>query len=128
MNENTNTTTMTSRQHYEAIAKGVVSEATQQWAAAQLAKIEERAAKNREKPSKKALENEPLKKALLQHLSNESPNKLTEAELGEALNVSHNKAGSLVRQLVAEGIVSSEEAKIPKIGKRKVYFVEKEGE
>ncbi len=120
---NTNTT-MTARQHYEAIANGSISEATIEWAKAQIEKLDARNAKRASTPSKTAIANAPLKEAIYNYLV-ENDGKFTEAELGAVIEATHNKAGSLVRQLVAEGKVNVEEVKIPKVGKRKAYFISK---
>ena len=117
-------TKMTARDYYNAIANGNTSEEIQNWAKAQIEKLDARNAARAAKPSKTALANAPLKEAIVTYLS-ENEGKFTEPMLGDALGMTHNKAGSLVRQLVAEGRVSAEEAKIPKVGKRKVYFIAK---
>lgn len=122
MTSTTNTTTMTTRDHLNAIINGTITSDTQNWAKSQLEKLDARNLKRASKPSKTAIANQPLKEALLAYLG-ANDGKYTEAELGALLEVTHNKAGSLARQLVAEGLVQQEEVKIPKIGKRKVYFV-----
>lgn len=114
--------TMTTRNYFEAIAAGNVDDAVKEWAKGQIEKLDARNAKRAATPSKTAIANAPLKEALLSYLS-ENEGKFTEAELGKVIDASHNKAGSLVRQLVAEGKVNVEEVKIPKVGTRKAYFV-----
>ena len=113
---------MTTRNYLEAIAAGKVDDAVKEWAKGQIEKLDSRNAKRAATPSKTAIANAPLKEAIFKYLS-ENDGKFTEAELGVVIEASHNKAGSLARQLVAEGKVSVEEVKIPKIGKRKAYFV-----
>lgn len=115
-------TKMTTRDYLTVIANGKTSEDVQAWAKTQIEKLDARNAARAAKPSKTAIENAPLKEAIVTYLT-ENEGKFTEPMLGDALGMSHNKAGSLVRQLVAEGKVSAEEAKIPKVGKRKVYFI-----
>jgi len=114
---------MTTRQHLEAIANGTISGLTRDWARGQIEKLDARNSKRKEKPTKTALENAPIKATILDYLTENKGNKYTEVELGAVVEATHNKAGSLVRQLVAEGKVSVEETKIPKVGKRKVYFI-----
>lgn len=114
--------TMTNRDHLNAIVNGIITADTQEWAKAQLQKMDSRNAKRAATPSKTALANAPLKEAILAYLT-DNDGKFTEVELGTAVDTTHNKAGSLVRQLVAEGKVNVEEVKIPKVGKRKAYFV-----
>lgn len=115
---------MTTRDHLNAIINGNISTETVEWAKAQIVSLDKRNAKRAEKPSKTAVANAPLKEAIYNYLV-ENDGKFTEAELGSVIESTHNKAGSLVRQLVAEGKVSVEEIKIPKVGKRKAYFVAK---
>ena len=110
--------TMTTRNYFEAIAEGRMNDEIKAWAAGQIEKLDARNAKR----AKTAIANAPLKEAIFKYLS-ENDGKFTEAELGAVIESTHNKAGSLVRQLVAEGKVSVEEVKIPKVGKRKAYFI-----
>lgn len=70
-------------------------------------------------------ENAPIRAAIVETLNADGCNGLTETELGEALEITHNKAGAIARGLVKDGLISVEERKSPKIGKRKVYFIEK---
>lgn len=112
---------MTNREFLNAVINANVSEEIKEYAKAAIEKLDTRNASRNSKPSKVQLENAPIKEALLNHLRGTSE-KLTEMDLGLVLNVTHNKAGSLARQLVAEGLVLMEEVKIPKVGKRKVYF------
>ena len=88
----------------------------------QIEKLDARNATRNSKPSKTQLENAPIKEALLNYLTTNG-GQYTEAELGAALDITHNKAGALARQLVAEGKATSAEVKFPKVGKRKVYFI-----
>lgn len=117
------TTKMTTRDHLTIVEKSNLPEATRLWARAQLEALDRRNAKRAEKPSKTAEANAPIKATILDYLTENKGNKYTEAELGAVIEATHNKAGSLVRQLVAEGKVSVEEIKIPKVGKRKAYYV-----
>lgn len=112
------------REVLNAIVNGTMDADIQEWAKAQIEKMDARNAKRTSKPSKTAIANAPIKEALVKYLS-ENDGKFTEMELGTALEVTHNKAGSLARQLVKENIVKTEEVKIPKVGTRKVYFIEK---
>ena len=131
MNENTTTsTTINSRQAIE-VAIAAIGESNPPATAklnAMLAQMDKRNAKVKEKraekPSKNAVANAPIKDAIYQHLVDNKGKRFTEADLGVVINSTHNKAGSLVRQLVTEGKVKSDSQKFPKIGDRKVYFVE----
>jgi hypothetical protein len=113
---------MTNREFYLAISTADVTDEIKQFALSAIEKLDARNASRSEKPSKTQLENAPIKEAIVKHLT-ECGSALTEADLGVAIGVSHNKAGSLARQLVAEGKLSVGEVKLPKVGKRKVYSV-----
>ena len=116
---------MTKREFYTAISTAeTLPEEIKTFALSEIAKIDDRNAKRVNKPSKTALANIPLKEAIFKYLS-ENDGKYTEAELGTVIEATHNKAGALVRQLVKEGKVSVEEIKVPKVGKRKAYFIAK---
>lgn len=113
---------MTNREFYTAIVEGKLTTEVQEFASSAIKKLDNRNANRSNKPSKTQLENAPIKQALLDHLIATNC-AFTEAELGVALNITHNKAGALARQLVAEGLVKADEVKIPKVGKRKVYSI-----
>jgi predicted HTH transcriptional regulator len=111
---------MTNREFFTAIIEGKLTDEVKEFAEAARKKLDDRNATRSSKPSKTQLENAPIKQALLEFLA-ANDGKYTEGELGEKLNITHNKAGALARQLVAEGKVVSAEVKLPKVGKRKVY-------
>ena len=113
---------MTNREFYTAISEGKLTDEIKEFAVASLEKLDARNATRNSKPSKTQLENAPIKEALLKYLS-ENDGQFTEGDLGAALDITHNKAGALARQLVAEGKVTSAEVKLPKVGKRKVYSI-----
>ena len=113
---------MTNREFYTIIANSNLADDVKAFATTSLEKLDARNANRSAKPSKTQLENAPIKEALLSYLST-NDGQFTETQLGEALSITHNKAGSLARQLVAEGKVASAEIKLPKVGKRKVYSI-----
>lgn len=113
---------MTNRDFYTAIINGTLTDEVKEFATSAIAKLDARNANRSAKPSKTQVENAPIKQALLDHLT-ATNGAFTEGELGEALNITHNKAGALARQLVAEGLATSAEVKFPKVGKRKVYSI-----
>ena len=113
---------MLQREFYTAIVNGTMNEEVMAFAAEAIAKMDARNEARKAKPSKTAIENAPIKEAILTHLT-EVGNAMTETDLGLALDITHNKAGALARQLVAEGKLTVEEVKIPKVGKRKAYKI-----
>ena len=113
---------MTNREFYTSISSGIINDEIKEFAVEAIEKLDARNANRSSKPSKAQLENAPIKQAILDFLSTNS-GEFTEGQLGEAIGVTHNKAGSLARQLVAEGKVVSTEIKLPKVGKRKAYSI-----
>ena len=113
---------MTNREFYVAVSKGEVNAEIMEFAVSAIEKLDVKNATRASKPSKTQLANAPIKEALLSYLT-ENKGQYTEAELGVALDITHNKAGALARQLVADGVVTSAEVKLPKVGKRKVYSI-----
>lgn len=113
---------MTNREFFTAISEGKLTDEIKEFAVAAIEKLDNRNANRSNKPTKAQLENAPIKQALLEYLTS-NDGQYTEGDLGTALGVTHNKAGALARQLVAEGKVTSAEVKFPKIGKRKVYSI-----
>ena len=95
-------------------------------ASARIAKLDAanaaRKAKASSKPSKTALENEPIKAASLAHLA-DMTEPLSAAELGEALDITTAKAASLCGKMVKEGVLERTEVKVPKKGKTNKYSV-----
>ena len=110
---------------FEKLATDPVRDEIFAHAEAEIEKLNNRNANRSAKPTKIQLENAPIKQALLEYLTTNG-GQYTEGDLGTALGITHNKAGALARQLVAEGKVTSAEAKFPKVGKRKVYSIVKE--
>ena len=113
---------MTNREFYTTIANSNLADDVKEFAVAAIAKLDARNENRSSKPSKTQLENAPIKQAILEYLCTHD-GAFTEGQLGEAVGVTHNKAGSLARQLVAEGKVVSTEIKVPKVGKRKAYSI-----
>ena len=116
---------MTNREFYTAITNGNINDEVLAFAQTAIEKLDTKNANRASKPTKTQIANAPIKEALLNYLM-ENKGQYTEADLGMALDVTHNKAGALARQLVAEGKVASAEVKFPKVGKRKVYSIKVE--
>ena len=106
---------MINREFYTAVINGEITDEVIKHATEALEKLDARSTKTQR-------ENAPIKAALLEYLT-ENKGQFTENDLGQALDITHNKAGALARQLVAEGKVTSAEIKVPKVGTRKVYFI-----
>lgn len=114
-------TAMTARRFFTEIQSYDLPAELLDYAANEIQKLDEAAQKRREKPTKAQQENAAIRDQLhaymVEHLSEEF---FSQAELGEALEISPNKAGALARQLVKDGLAESADIKV-KGGTRKGY-------
>lgn len=117
---------MTNREFLTAVAKSSLSDELTAYAAEQIAKLDMRNAMRREKqsskPSKTAIENEPIKASIMEFLSAQSEPMIA-ADIAENVKITTAKASSLLTQLVKSGKVVKSEVKIPKKGKVKGYSI-----
>ena len=113
---------MTNREFYIAIANGTMNDEIKDFAKEAIRKMVERNAKRNSKPSKTAVENEPIKKNIMEFISNQNDFCIAGA-IAEALEISTQKASALCRQLIADGKLVEKEVKVPKQGKRKAYGI-----
>ena len=111
---------MTKRDFLTAIANGTINAEITEYASAELVKMDEANEKRKNKPSKKAEENAPIKAAILETLTAEAQ---TASQIGAIVGVSHNKVSALARQLVAEGVAEQTEIKVPGKGSVKGYTI-----
>ena len=109
---------MTMREFYTAVINGTIDDDAIALAQAQLTKLDERNEKRKAMPSKTAIANEPLKAQILEMLVNGGK---FANEVGIALEVTTQKASSLLVQLENAGQIKSVEVKVPKKGKAKFY-------
>jgi hypothetical protein len=87
-----------------------------------LAQMDSALAKRKEKPSKTAVANEPIKANIFEWLTKQSE-PVVASVVGEAMEISVQKASSLLRTLRDEGKVEQSEVKVPKKGVQKAYKV-----
>ena len=117
---------MTNREFLTAIANSSLSDDLTAYAAEQIVKLDMRNAARKEKqsskPSKTAIENEPIKASIMEFLSTQSEPMIA-ADIAENLKITTAKASSLLRQLADAGKVVKSEVKIPKRGKVKAYSI-----
>lgn len=113
--------TMTARRFFTEIQTYDLPAELLDYAVNEIQKLDDAAQKRREKPTKAQQENAAIREQLhaymVEHLSDEY---FSQAELGEALEISPNKAGALARQLVQAGLVEATDVKV-KGGTRKGY-------
>lgn len=113
--------TMTARRFFTEIQTYDLPAELLDYAANEIQKLDDAAQKRKEKPTKAQKENAAIREQLhaymVEHLSDEY---FSQAELGEALEISPNKAGALARQLVQAGLAEATDVKV-KGGTRKGY-------
>lgn len=117
---------MTNREFLTAVANSSLSDDLTTYAAEQIVKLDMRNAARKEKqsskPSKTAIENEPIKASIMEFLSAQSEPVIA-CVIGEGVGITTAKASSLLHQLVESGAVVKSEVKIPKKGKTAAYAV-----
>lgn len=105
--------TMTARRFFTEIQTYDLPAELLDYAANEIQKLDDAAQKRREKPTKAQQENAAIREQLhaymVEHLSDEY---FSQAELGEALGISPNKAGALARQLVKDGLAEAADVKV----------------
>ncbi len=112
---------MTNREFFVAVSNGTTTDEVKEHAAEMLKKLDERNKARSSRPSKTQIANEPIKGEILNLLS--SGNGMIASEIGEALNITSNKASSLCSQMVKAGVLTVEVVKVPKRGKCNKYAV-----
>lgn len=113
----------TSREFYNAIIEGNVTNEVIEYAREQLTKLDEKNEKRRNRLSKNQKSNEDIKTALLAVLENDKVYLASEVVgLVDGIT-STQKASALLRQLVESGNLTCEEVKITGKGKVKGYKV-----
>ena len=114
-------TTMTARRFFTEIQTYDLPAELLDYAANEIQKLDEAAQKRKEKPTKAQKENAAIREQLHAYMvENLSDEYFSQAELGEALEISPNKAGALARQLVQAGLAEATDVKV-KGGTRKGY-------
>lgn len=114
---------MTNREFLKAIsATESLTAEMREHADKMLAQMDSALAKRKEKPSKTAVANEPIKASILEWLGKQSE-PVTASVVGEAMEISVQKASSLLRSLCEDNKAVQSEVKVPKKGVQKAYKV-----
>ena len=111
---------MTYREMLTSIVNGTINEEVIEKATERLEKLDAENEKRKNRVSKKALENEPVKARILEVLGEEPK---TATEIGKEVEISTQKASALLRQLVNDGKVEKTDVKVKGKGVQKGYFV-----
>ena len=112
-------TKMTNRDFYNAIINANVSEDLTTFAREAIEKMDARNVKRTSKPSKTAIANAPIKEQL-RTLVGEG---CTASDIAPKAEISVQKASALLRQMVADGVLTVEDVKMPKKGVVKFYKI-----
>ena len=116
---------MTRREFMEAvIASENIAVNVKAFAEKEIEKLNTANAKKTSKPSKKAMENEPIKESIIELLS--VGEEMTASKKKKKLEITTQKASALCRQLVDSGKLESKEVKVPKKGTQKAYKIKGE--
>ena len=109
---------MTNREFYTAIVNGTLTEDVIAKAHEEIEKLDARNAKRSAKPSKKSLENAPIKESIAEFLTDGSH---LASEIAKGLDLSVSKVSALCRQMVGDGILTVEDVKVKGKGTQKSY-------
>ena len=109
---------MTQREFFTAVITSEVSEELKVYATEAIEKLDARNAKRASKPSKKAIENEPIKASIREFLTDGSH---LASEIAKGLDLSVSKVSALCRQMVGDGILTVEDVKVKGKGTQKSY-------
>ena len=109
---------MTQREFFTAIVNANVSDELTAYAVSAIEKLDARNAKRASKPSKKSVENEPIKASIVDFLANGSH---LASEIASGCEISVSKASALCRQLVESGVLTSTDVKVKGKGTQKSY-------
>ena len=110
---------MTKREFYTAIMNGEIDEQVKLFASEELEKMDAANEKRRNTLSKKAQENLPLFEKIMNEILDDEPK--TATDVATVLEVSVQKANSLLRRLADEGKINKVDVKIKGKGTQKGY-------
>ncbi len=109
---------MTNRAFFTAIVNGEMNDKIVAKATEEIAKLDARNAKRSATPSKKSLENEPIKAKIVEFLASGSH---LASEIASGCEISTSKASALCRQLVESGSLTVCDVKVKGKGTQKSY-------
>lgn len=112
---------MTKREFFEAVIANVEVEELKAFAESEIEKLNVRNANRANRPSKKAIENEPIKARITEFLAEKEPT--VASEIASGLELTVNKVSALCRQMTEAGVLASTEIKVKGKGKRKAYSI-----
>ena len=115
-------TTMTSREFFNAVIEGNISDEIKDFAKSQIEKLDSKNAKRKSTDSKTQKENKAIKETLLATMEKDKVYTASEISGMEIEGItSTQKASALLRQMVETGTLTSEDVKVKGKGKVKGY-------
>lgn len=114
---------MTQREFFTAVANNNITNEVIDKANELITALDTRNEKRASKPSKTAIANEPIIKAIVEVLTT-SGKALTSPEIAEKVGVSVQKASALCTLLAKEDKLVKSEVKVPKKGTLKAYSIQ----
>lgn len=112
---------MTRREFMEMVIAETTNETIKNFAENEIIKMDAKNEKAKERKSKKAEENAPIKEKIFGVLS--ADEHTTASVVAEKVEISTQKASALLRQMVEDGKVAVEDVKVKGKGKQKGYKV-----
>ena len=114
--------TMTNRQFFEAIAaNATLAQELRDFAVESIVKLDKKNAQRKSAESKTAKENKPLKKEILDLMSENEGDTYLAADIAAQFGYSTQKASALLGQLAKEGMLSVEKVKVKGKGMQNGY-------
>lgn len=110
---------MTKRDFMTMVMNGEMTDEMKDFARAEIEKLDATLEKRKNTISKKALENIPLMDHIYDEILGEEAK--TATDVAEVMEISVQKASSLLRKMVEDGRATKTEVKIPKKGFQKGY-------
>ena len=111
---------MTQRDFYNAVMAETSNDELKAFASDAIAKLDARNAKRASTPSKKSIENAPIRAHIAGFLE-ENEGSHVASEIANALGISTQKASALCRQMVTDGVLTVEDVKVKGKGTQKSY-------
>lgn len=112
---------MTKREFFEAVIANVEVEELKAFAESEIEKMNVRNAKRAERPSKKAIENEPIKAKIADFLADREPT--IASVIADELELKVQKVSALCRQMTEAEVLSSTDVKVKGKGTQKAYSI-----
>lgn len=112
---------MTKREFFEAVIANVEVEELKAFAESEIEKMNVRNANRANRPSKKAIENEPIKAKIADFLAEKEPT--IASVIAHELELKVQKVSALCRQMTEAGVLASTDVKVKGKGTQKAYSI-----